>query len=367
MLLQDRGHWRQVATRAENTNQLQQLLTSHTAEEKELIKLLFESYKAKDSKIISAIQAQEYDELPVSMAQWIDDDNYFGQIGKMLYPRVKQMLMDVFHGSYYLTVITGSQRYGKTTLAQCCILRICYELMCQKNPQTAIGLATGSRIDMVNFSVRKDVAQRVIYEGIVSKLELSPWFKKKGFEKRINEIRLPKNIHVLGGESSDLAMLGSNVCGAIMDECVTGDTNIQTPQGSISAQELWNKYRDSDFSICSFDGKAVGNSLGKIKLKHDEEVYEIILDDGKILKASWNHPILVKINKQKYIYKKMIDLKEGDDVVTEDTIVAQPTKYHKFVCKNCGVEGFNIEKKTLYCSNQCHQQTRKKIILCLKF
>jgi intein/homing endonuclease len=114
--------------------------------------------------------------------------------------------------------VHNSIGFGKSFFGTMCLSYVLYQLSCLRNPAQSYGLAAGSQLHCVNLSARKDTAQRVIFDGVADKLELSPYFKEIGFERRKDSLRFPHNIVVVGGESTDSSVLGLSVIAAIVDE-----------------------------------------------------------------------------------------------------------------------------------------------------
>lgn len=133
--------------------------------------------------------------------------------------------------------VHNSIGWGKTFFATLAIDYVLYTLTCLRSPAETYGLAAGSQLHIVNLSARKDTAQRVVFEGIADKLSLSPYFREIGMERRKEELRFPKNIVVLGGESTDTSVLGLSVCAAVMDE-----TNFLRGQVNRANKARWHHY-----------------------------------------------------------------------------------------------------------------------------
>jgi hypothetical protein len=113
---------------------------------------------------------------------------------------------------------TGSTRWGKDYFSTTALIRVIYELYCLKRPTDTLGLGRGEIIHIVPISHTKEAAQRVVFQGIVRKLSLTPFWKGR-FEVTKEEIRFPgKDIIIIAGGSNENAALGLNVWAALMDE-----------------------------------------------------------------------------------------------------------------------------------------------------
>ena len=91
---------------------------------------------------------------------------------------------------------------------------------------------------------------------------------------------------------------------------ISGDTLIKTKQGLITIKNLVNK---KNFNIYTYNEKTKKEEIQKaekcLKIK-DDIVFEIETEDGKKIKATAEHEIIT-ING----WKKLKDLKEGDDLI----------------------------------------------------
>ncbi|SJZ58978.1 PBSX family phage terminase large subunit [Megasphaera cerevisiae] len=76
--------------------------------------------------------------------------------------------------------------------------------------------------------------------------------------------------------------------------CITGDTLIDTTQGSIPIKDLINKR----CNVYCFDGKTkkktISNAFNIRMTKKKAEIYEVKLEDGRIIHATDDHPILTQ-------------------------------------------------------------------------
>jgi len=106
-----------------------------------------------------------------------------------------------------------------TFLASIGLCRILYELSCMKDPHASFGLAKDTNIALVCFSVSEALAQKVVYENIVTKIKASPYFQEHfPFEPTKKELRFPKAVWVAPRASTDTSALGLNTIAGIIDE-----------------------------------------------------------------------------------------------------------------------------------------------------
>jgi intein/homing endonuclease len=115
--------------------------------------------------------------------------------------------------------VHNSIGWGKTFLASIGICYILYQLSLMKNPQRSFGIAAGSYIDIVVFSVTEELAKKVAFDNIVGKIQASPYFQENfPFEVTKRELRFPNQIRVAPRATTDNSALGLNVMSALMDE-----------------------------------------------------------------------------------------------------------------------------------------------------
>jgi hypothetical protein len=110
---------------------------------------------------------------------------------------------------------------GKSYKASVIITYQLYRVLILKDPQTFLNLARGSSIYFINMSVRGDQAKKIVFGEIVQRVMNSPWFKSHGYLPDLNvrsELRFPKNINVIPGNSKETFPLGFNLLGGVMDE-----------------------------------------------------------------------------------------------------------------------------------------------------
>jgi len=73
----------------------------------------------KDEILIDSM-VLEYEKSIVSVEEWLNEDYFFGEVGRSLYPAWKQDLVEMFDGGYEEAVITGSLGGGKRVSIENC-------------------------------------------------------------------------------------------------------------------------------------------------------------------------------------------------------------------------------------------------------
>lgn len=211
--------------------------------------------------------------------------------------------------------VHNSIGWGKDYFATTAMLRVVYELICLKNPQDTLGLGKGEVIHIVPVSHTKEAARRVVFQGISRKLHLSPFFKDR-FKETNEEIKFKgKGVVIIGGGSNDNSALGLNVWSALTDECVSGETEILTPDGYIAAHSLADDGLISK-PIIAYDTRTntFKKSDGYVRPASFTDIYEVELDDGRVVRATEEHPFLVDVDgDQRFVYLRNLSI--GDRVV----------------------------------------------------
>lgn len=116
-------------------------------------------------------------------------------------------------------MFTGAIGIGKTTVASVVLPYLVHWCLCLRDPQRFFDLLPGSRIAFMQMSTSEPQAKEVVFGDIKARIQHSPWFKKfpwdKGFK---NQLRFPKDIWIIPGDSSETTFEGYNILGGILDE-----------------------------------------------------------------------------------------------------------------------------------------------------
>lgn len=117
-------------------------------------------------------------------------------------------------------MMTGAIGIGKTTFASIAIPYMVHWVLCLHDPQKYFGLMPGSRIAFMLMSTTDSQAKEVLFGDIKARLAISPWFRKGNMysDKFKNQLRFPKDIWVLPGNSQETTFEGYNILGGILDE-----------------------------------------------------------------------------------------------------------------------------------------------------
>ena len=173
-------------------------------------------------------QHKEYEERPVDIRTFIDSPEYIDAKDEC-WEAIKEDLECLFEGyddasmtwKYNEAVFDEGIGAGKSYKASLIITYLLYRTLILKDPHKFLGLARGSGIYFMNMSVRADQAKKIVFGEIYQRIINSPWFRDRNYlpdDSIRSELRFPKNIYVVPGNSKETFPLGFNLLGAVMDE-----------------------------------------------------------------------------------------------------------------------------------------------------
>lgn len=178
-----------------------------------------------DLSPIEQLYKVDYDEIPVSIDEFLENDLYLGKVynnGKNIYPYWRDVLRTYFHNNpdnSFELICTGAIGVGKTTIASIALTYLMYKTLCLKDPQKFYGLSANSPIVFVVMNLTLDLAYSGLYSLIVEAIKLSPWFcERVDIRGKYDfSVQFPKNIALMAG-SQTTHTIGKNVLGAVLDE-----------------------------------------------------------------------------------------------------------------------------------------------------
>jgi hypothetical protein len=143
-------------------------------------------------------------------------------------PRIVDALIRLFGdevqseriAQYRFGMMTGGIGIGKTTIASIVLPYLAHWTLCLRDPQDFFDLLGGSRIAFMQMSTSGQQAKQVVFGDIKARIERAPWFMDNyRFDKNFkNQLRFPKEIWILPGDSSETTFEGYNILGGILDE-----------------------------------------------------------------------------------------------------------------------------------------------------
>lgn len=168
----------------------------------------------------------EFEERPATIREFLGE--HYLSIESIVRPGLLEALVDIFGedvntqrmSSYEEAMFTGAIGIGKTTFASIAIPYMIHHTLCLYDPQKFYGLMPGSRIAFMQMSTTAKNATEVIFGDLKARIDYSPWFINKypydpTFTK---QMRFPKNLWVLPGDSLETSFEGYNILGGILDE-----------------------------------------------------------------------------------------------------------------------------------------------------
>ncbi len=110
---------------------------------------------------------------------------------------------------------------GKSTTCACLMAYFLHRLLCVRDPQTHFHVAPGDYLTIINMARSAAQAKNIVFSKLRNRVKRSPWFRSRGYlpDPKINsELRFPKEIVCLPGNSKETVALGYDIIYAILDE-----------------------------------------------------------------------------------------------------------------------------------------------------
>ena len=167
-----------------------------------------------------------FDEKPASIEEFLGED--YLDIKSLIRPGLLVALQDIFGAEvigdrialFERAMLTGAIGIGKTTFASIALPYMAHWVLCLKDPQAYFNLLPGSRIAFMQMSTSKDNAVQVVFGDIKARIQHAKWFVNNYpfDDKFTKQIRFPKDIWILPGDSTETSFEGYNILGGILDE-----------------------------------------------------------------------------------------------------------------------------------------------------
>ncbi len=162
------------------------------------------------------LAAEDYARLPVPVRQFIWDEYYLGRALKNhVFARLVDDLEEFFEGDYSVALLAGGIGWGKSTFAEIAMLYDLYRVSCLRDPAVTFGMRPGSSIAFVNVSVTLKQARKVLFEGLTTLMQPSPYFTQVfPYDKKVKtELRFPKHVRAYPATASPEGVLGEGIFG----------------------------------------------------------------------------------------------------------------------------------------------------------
>jgi hypothetical protein len=217
---------------------------------------------------------------PVGRSEFTADATSFGPLkARMQYVALKRSgvawsvsgVEDYVGTEVFCAIVPGVERFtlaGGLYTSNCRIIssRICYLLLCLKNPQAYYGVPATDFIDILNVAYSAQQAESVFFAPFSKMLLGSPWFKDRTINEKVQEIVFLKGVRAFSGHSDKEGMEGYNLIVAILDEIAAFKTAIES---AVSARKQIRVPRNSAEGIYSMAASSVQSrfpGLGKVIL-----------------------------------------------------------------------------------------------------
>ena len=256
--------------------------------------------KIKELHLLAEAGDWKYKHPPVSMKVFLENSLYLGWNKESVYPKVKEILIELNSGDYYEAVLTGGIGVAKTTIAIYSTLFQLYLLSCLENPQKEYMLDPASEIVIIFQNINKEKAINADFNRFKSLVEKAPYFNNIfPPEKSIqSELIFLNNIVVRPVSGAISATMGENIYGGMLDE-VNFMENVGKSKKSVDGQEydqadaLYNsvaRRRESRFFrddvlpglLCMASSKRCPDDFTERKIEEAKTDLGIFIYDKKI-------------------------------------------------------------------------------------
>jgi hypothetical protein len=172
------------------------------------------------------IDNPQFEERPATIEEFLGTG--YLDIAELVRPGIRDALVEIFGDDVSpkmisrvrRAMVTGAIGIGKTTFASIALPYMVHWVLCLRNPQGFFRLLPGSRIAFMQMSTSEKQASEVVFGDIFARVKHSQWFVEKYpyDEKFTKQIRFPKDIWILPGDSAETTFEGYNILGGILDE-----------------------------------------------------------------------------------------------------------------------------------------------------
>lgn len=198
--------------------------------EKSLVNSILKQF-SKDgvSDTFNSLLYEDYNEIPVDINTFIEDNNYLGYAwhdneGKSkLYPywkkKLKELFPDPFSTNVNNAIFSGARGLGKSEIAVTIAAYLMYRVMCLRNPIDYYGLKPTEKICFAFMNITKALAEDIANSKFQNTIKLSPWFQAHGTMVGRENIywQPPEYIQIIIGSQSS-HVIGLPIFFAFFDE-----------------------------------------------------------------------------------------------------------------------------------------------------
>lgn len=230
-----------------------------------------------------------FDERPASIEQFLGPGylNIHALVRPGLMEALKEIFGDEVNGEriahFERAMFTGAIGIGKTTFASIALPYMAHWVLCLKDPQDYFGLMPGSRIAFMQMSTSEQNAREVVFGDIFARIKNAAWFINNypHDDKFTKQIRFPKDIWILPGDSQETSFEGYNILGGILDEMDSHKQTKDKDYAEVGYNAIHSRIA-SRFPVFGSDGEEAGHrgliicigqmkkSVGFAATKYDE-------------------------------------------------------------------------------------------------
>lgn len=205
-------------------------LNNLSEKEKALVNSILKQFSKEGvSNTFNNLLYEDYNEIPVDIITFIEDNNYLGYAwhdneGKTkLYPYWKRVLKKLFPDPFTTSVNnfieSGARGLGKSEIAVTIAAYLMYRVMCLRNPIDYYGLKPTEKICFAFMNITKTLAEDIASSKFQNTIKLSPWFQAHGTMVGRENIywQPPEYIQIIIGSQSS-HVLGLPIFFAFFDE-----------------------------------------------------------------------------------------------------------------------------------------------------
>lgn len=163
----------------------------------------------------------EWEHEPATPEEFIESREFLGNCdNKEYWPLVVQDVLDFYKSRAREGIFEEAIGSGKSYKAAIVAAYEAHRLLCLKNPQKTLGLSSDSRLTILNMGTTAGQARKVVFSKIKGRIDSAPWFRiLYPYNKKIvSELRFPKNIYIVPGNSKETFPLGYDLVMSILDE-----------------------------------------------------------------------------------------------------------------------------------------------------
>lgn len=183
----------------------------------------------------------EFEERPATLREFLGPGylDIESRVRKRILSELEAVFGDEVTGDrmtqFPIAMITGGIGIGKTTVASIVLPYMAHWVLCLRDPQGFFGLLPGSRIAFMQMSTSEKQALEVVFGDIKARIQHADWFVNKYpyDPKFTNQLRFPKDVWIIPGDSLETTFEGYNILGGILDEA---DSHKVTPNKDYAEQ-----------------------------------------------------------------------------------------------------------------------------------